>query len=155
MSRNQCLVRYGQCPCDLYIRCCMWFPCISTPLSALRRTEVRTLSRIPVFTQISWQAFSTRCCNTSKSLIGAKYTKIFRCPPQLHPIHSSPKVGVRCCLTMPRKWGGAPSCMNHVCCRRWRGACSKSTDKSLTKKRRYTAPVSFLGKTAGPKSWSS
>jgi hypothetical protein len=58
----------------------MRFTCISTQLSALRRTEVRTLSKIPGFTRISWQAFSTRCCNTSKSLIGLEYTRIFGCP---------------------------------------------------------------------------
>jgi hypothetical protein len=149
----------------------VWFPRISTQLSALRRTEVRTLSKIPGFTRISWQPFSTRCCHTSKSLIGAEYTKVFRCPRsqksrglrsgdragQLtgppRPLQCSPTVWIRCRLTVPRKWGGAPSSMDHTCCW-WRGTCSKSTGESFTKKRWYTAPVSLLCKRIGPKSWS-
>jgi hypothetical protein len=149
--RNQCLLRYGPCPCDLYSKCSVWFPCSSTQLAALRHTEVRSLSKIPGFTQISWQTFSTRCCNTSKSLIGAENTKAFTYPHsqksirsrsgdhagQLtgppRPIHVSPKVWFRCCLTIGRKWGGAPSCMNFMCCRWWRGTCSEGTGKSFTK----------------------
>jgi hypothetical protein len=120
----------------------------------------------------SWQAFSTRCRHTSKSLIGAEYTKVFRCHhsqksrglspgdragqltdlPQ--PIHCSQKVWFRCCLTMRRKLGGAPSWMNHMCCRWWRGTCSKSTGKSFTKRLWYASPVRLLGETSGPKSWS-
>jgi hypothetical protein len=42
-SRNQCLLRYGQCSCDSYSRCSMWFPCISIQLSALCCTQVHTL----------------------------------------------------------------------------------------------------------------
>jgi hypothetical protein len=101
------------------------------------------LSKIPGFTRICWQAFSTLCCNTSRSLVGAEYTKALRCPHSQKsrvlgsgdhagqftgppcPIHCSPKVCFRCCLTVRRKWGGAPSCMNHMCFRRWRGKCSK------------------------------
>jgi hypothetical protein len=143
MSRNRSLLRYGRCSCDLYSRYSVWFPCISTQLSALPRTEVYTLLKIPGFTRISWQAFSTRCCYTSKSSIGVEYTKVFRCPhrglrsgdragqltgPPL-PIHCSPKVWFRCCLTMPRQWVGAPSCMNRMCCRWWRGTCSKGSGR--------------------------
>jgi hypothetical protein len=62
--RNQCLLRYGRCSCDLYSRCFMWFQCVSTQLSA-RHTDVRTMPKIPGFTLISWRAFSARCCNTS------------------------------------------------------------------------------------------
>jgi hypothetical protein len=129
--QNQCLLRYRQCSCDLYSRCCLWFPRISTKLSALRRTQVRTLSKIPGFNRITWQAFSIRYCNTSKSLFGAAYTKAFRCshsqkskglksgdgagqltcPPR--PIHCSPKVWFRCCLTIRRNWGCVPSSLNH------------------------------------------
>jgi hypothetical protein len=43
-------------------------------------------------------------------------------------------------VTMRRKWGGAPSCTNHICCRWWRDTCSKSTGKSFTTVRWYTAP---------------
>jgi hypothetical protein len=114
-------------------------------------TEVGSLSEIPGFTRIFWQPFSTRCCDNPKSLIGAEYTKTFRCPHSQksrglrsgdhagqftappRPIHCSPKVWFRCCLTMLMKWGGAPSCMNLMCCRWWRGTCSKSTGKSFTK----------------------
>jgi hypothetical protein len=58
MSRNNCLLRYERCSSDLYSRCSMWFPCISTQLPALRRTEERILLTIPGFTWIPWQAFS-------------------------------------------------------------------------------------------------
>jgi hypothetical protein len=51
------------------------------------------------------------------------------------PLHCSPKVWFRCCLTMWRKCGGAPSCMNQMCCRWWRGTCSNSTGKSFIKKK--------------------
>jgi hypothetical protein len=64
------------------------------------------------------------------------------------------KVWFRCCLTVRRKWGGAPPRMNHVSCHRWRGACSKNTGKSIIRKRRYAAPVSLLRKTSGRKSWT-
>jgi hypothetical protein len=37
-------------------------------------------AKIPDFTQISREAFSIRWCNSSKSLISAAYTKVFRCP---------------------------------------------------------------------------
>jgi hypothetical protein len=87
------------------------------------------LSKIPGFTRISWYAFSTRCCNTSKSLIDVEYTSIYVSPqPKVQrimsddrvsqttwpprPIHCSPKVWFRCCLTMRRKLLGAPSCLN-------------------------------------------
>jgi hypothetical protein len=149
MSRNHCLLKCGRSACDLCSRCCMWFPCIWTQLSALCCTEVCALLKIPGFTRISWQAFCTHCCNTSKSLINAEYTKVFRClnsqksrglrlrdgagqltgPPC--PIHCPPKVWFRCCLTMWRKWGGVPSCVNHMCWW-WRGTCSKSTGKLCT-----------------------
>jgi hypothetical protein len=151
MYRYQCLLRYGRFSCDLHSRCSVWFPCISKRLLALRRTEVRTMSKIPGVTRISWQAFCTRCCNTSKSLIGAEFTNAFRCPHsqksrglrsgdragQLaglpHRIEWSPEVWFRCCLTLRIKWGGAQSCMN-MCCRWWRATCSKSTGKSFIHK---------------------
>jgi hypothetical protein len=108
----------------------MWFPCVSTQLSALRRIDVFILSKIFGFTQFSWQAFSTRCCNTANSLIASEFTKDFRCSNSqksiglrpgdragqvtgpLCPIHCSLKVWFRCCRKMHRKWGDAPSCMN-------------------------------------------
>jgi hypothetical protein len=80
VTRNQCLLRYGRYSCDLYNRCSTWFLCISTQLSALRLTEVHTLSKIPASTRISWDTFSVRFCNTSKSLIDAKHTEVIRCP---------------------------------------------------------------------------
>jgi hypothetical protein len=47
-----------------------------------------------------------------------------------------------------------PPCMNHICHRWWRGTCCKSTGKSFTKKRWFTAPLSLLGKAVGPKNGS-
>jgi hypothetical protein len=147
MSRNQCLLWYGRCSCGFYNRYSMWLPCISTQLSALRRTEARSLTKISGFTWMSWQAFCARWCNTSKSLIGAEQTKVFWCPHSQNSrrdrggqrngpprsTHCSPKVWLRCCLTMQRKSDGGPSCMNHMCCRWWRGTFSKITGKSFTK----------------------
>jgi hypothetical protein len=95
-------------------------------------TFISCLPKILGFNRISWQVFSTRCCSTSKSLISAEYTKVFRCPHSqkskgllsgdcagqmtepLCPIHCSLKVWFRCCLTVQRKWDGAPSCMNYM-----------------------------------------
>jgi hypothetical protein len=144
-------------------------PCISTQFSALRHTEMSTLLKIPGFTRISWQTFSPRCCNTSKSFIGAEYTKVISCPhsqkstwlrsrdragqstgPPRH-VHCSPKVWFRCRVTIRRKCSGAPSCMYHMCCRWWRGTCSKSTGKSFTTNQWYNAPVSLLRTTISPK----
>lgn len=150
MPRNQCPPRYGRCSCDLRNTCSVWFQCISTRHSALRPTEVRTVSGIPGFTRISWQAFNTLCCNTSKSVLDAEYSRAFSCshsqkyrelslwdragqltvPPR--PNHCSPEVGLRCSLTVRWKWGGAPTCMGHICCCCWwRGTCSNSTGRSL------------------------
>jgi hypothetical protein len=50
--------------------------------------------------------------------------------------------------------GAVSSVINRMCCRCWKGKSSKSTGKSWSKNRRYTTPVSVLGGTAGPKSWS-
>jgi hypothetical protein len=80
MSRNQCLLRYRWRLCDLYSRCCVWFPCVSTQFWALHYREVCNLSKTPGFTWISQQAFFTHCRNTSKSLTGTEYTEAFRWP---------------------------------------------------------------------------
>jgi hypothetical protein len=109
-------MRYGRRSCNIYSRCSMWFPCFSKQLLSLRRTEVRTLSKISRFVRISSVAFSARCCNTSKSLTGAGHTKVFRCPQNrisrgirsgdsagqltgpARPVHCSPKAWFWCCL---------------------------------------------------------
>jgi hypothetical protein len=54
---------------------------------------------------------------------------------------------------MQRKWGGAPLCMNHMCCQRG-GTCSKSLGETFGRKWWYATPASLLGKTSGPKGWS-
>jgi hypothetical protein len=139
MSRNQCLLRYGRCSCDLYSRCRVWFPCISTQLPALRGTEVRTLSRITGFIRISWWAFSTLCCYTSLShwsalntlkssgVPTAKNSRGLRSGDRVgqltgtpRPVHGSLKVWFRCCLAMQRNWAGTTSRMNRMCCHWWR-----------------------------------
>jgi hypothetical protein len=119
------------------------------------------------FTWVSWQALSSHYCNNYKNLIGAEYTKAFRCPHSqksiglwsgdhagqltrpLCSVHCSPKVW--CYLTLWGKWSGVPSYMNHRYCHSWRSTCSKSTGKSFTKRQWYTAPVGLLGK--GNWSW--
>jgi hypothetical protein len=125
-ARNQCLLRYGRCS---YSRCPIWFPCITTQLSALRRIEVRTLSKFLVSLE-SPDRRSLLVAVMSWSLISAEYTKVFRCPysqnsrglkPKyrlgqltgyLLPIHCSSKVWFSCCLTVRRKSGGVASCIN-------------------------------------------
>jgi hypothetical protein len=91
-----------------------------------------------------WSALNTP---RSSAISTAKNTRRLRSgdragqlngPPR--PIHSSPNVWFRCCLTMRRICGDVLSCMNHMCCW-WRGTCSYGTGKSFTKNRGYTAPV--------------
>jgi hypothetical protein len=109
ISRKQYLLRYGRCSCDPYSRCSVWFPCISTQLAALRRAEMRTLSKIPGCTRISRQAFSTRCCNTSNSLSSAEYTEVFTRPHSQNSRGSRSEdragLGLRVLSTVHRKSG--------------------------------------------------
>jgi hypothetical protein len=74
-------------------------------------------------------------------------------PP--HPMHCSQKVWFGCCLTMTKKWGVSPSCMNLMCFRWWSDACSKNTCKSFPTTQWHTAPVTWLGKATRSKSWST
>jgi hypothetical protein len=60
--------------------------------------EMHTLWEIPRFTWISWQAFYTHCCNTSKSLISAEYGKVFRYS------HSQKSRGLRSGSCRPVDW---------------------------------------------------
>jgi len=141
---------------------------MSTHLSALRLTEVRTLSTVTRFTHISRQAFSARCCNTSKSFIGSIYTKDFRCPPsqtsrrlrskdllgQLTELveDSQPKFQFRCRPVMRAEWGCARLCISHMCCR-WRiGTSAMSTGKLWNENCRQTTSVSLLSSATSPKS---
>jgi hypothetical protein len=124
MCRKQCLLRYGRYSCDICSRCSVCFPCISSQLSARRRTEFRTLSNIHGFTQIFRQSFSTLCCYTSKishwSALNAlkplcpysKYSKGLRSGDRAghltvspRPIHCSPKTRFRCFLSVEKmRW---------------------------------------------------
>lgn len=126
MPRNQYLMRYGPCTCYMCITFSLWSPCISTKLSALGLTEVPTLMTTHCFTRTSWQVFSTRCCDISKSFIGSEYNEVTRCPHNRiciglrsddcvgqvtgspRPNYSSPKAWSRFSLTLLRKLGGAP-----------------------------------------------
>ena len=65
----------------LYSRCSMWLPSMSTQHSALRRT----VSKIPFFSWISWQASSTRCSNISQVIDKLWTQYIFIC----HHSHKS------------------------------------------------------------------
>jgi hypothetical protein len=161
MSRNRCLLRYGWCSCDLYRRCSVWFPSISAQLSAVPRTEVRT--------RISWQAFHTRCCNKChwSALNTLKYLGVptaknpkdsgrgscrpVYCASASYPLFTESLVQV---LSDSAEEVSLCSIMHEPLCCWWRGTCSKSTGKSFTKKRWYTAPDNLLGKTTGRKSWS-
>jgi hypothetical protein len=128
---------------------------------------VRTLSKIPVFTRISWQAFSARCCNTSKTLIGAEYTKVCRCPhsQRSRRLRSGDRAGhlsgPRVLSTVHRKSGpgavwqcGENEMVSHHA---WtpcvvvdeEAHVSRVVVNHSPKKRRYTAPVSLLGRTTG------
>lgn len=155
MSRNQCLLR---CLCDLCSRCSLWFPCMSTQLPALCCTAQRCA--------LCPQFLVPLKSPDRQSLLLAEYTKASTCPHNqnsrglmsgvhtgkltgpLLPVHCSLKILVRCCLTMQRKWGGALSCMNHLCCHWLRGTCSKSISKSFTERPWHVTPVSLLSKRA-------
>ena len=75
------------------------------------------LSKLPDFTEVFWQAFSTLCCNTSKSLMASEYTtngvptsqtsgglrsgdRVGQLSGPPRPIQRPPKVLFRCCPTM-------------------------------------------------------
>jgi hypothetical protein len=142
------------------------FPCTVTQLSVLSRTHVHTLSNGPGFTRNTWQEFSAGCCSTSKSLIDDEYTEVFRGPRsqksrglrsgnhagQLigpsHPIYCYPKVWSRCCLTMRENEFAAWT--TRVAVREGARAPRVLVNPS-SKRRWYTASVSLLGKTPGPK----
>jgi hypothetical protein len=109
MSQDQCLPRYRWCSCLLHNRCSVLFPCMPTQRSVPRLTEVRILSKIPGFTRISWYAFDTRYCTTSKPLIGPQYTKVLivssaryqvswkqEVAQSVRPIHWLPRVWFMC-----------------------------------------------------------
>jgi hypothetical protein len=109
---------------------------------------------LPGFTRTSWQAFSNRWCNMSKSLIGTEYTKVFKCP------HSQKSRG----LCTPVYWASVSGPLfaeslvqtlsDNAEKMRWfpimhephvlplmKVHSSKSTGKSFTKSRWYTPPV--------------
>jgi hypothetical protein len=75
----------------------------------------------------------------------------FTGPHALSTAHRSS--GFRCCLTMRRKFGIDPSCMNRICCQWWRGTYSKSNGKPLKKIRWHRKSISTLGKTNGSRDW--
>jgi hypothetical protein len=113
-------------------------------------------SQISGFTQISWQAFSTNCCNTctSTSLIGSEYTNVFKCvlshnglrsidragqcTGSSRPINCLPTVSGSRCPTKCRKCGGV---WTYTCCHWWEGTCTGSAGKSLNENWLQTAPV--------------
>jgi hypothetical protein len=125
-------------------------------------TEARTLSKIPYVTRISWQAFSPRCSNTSKSLIGDEYTTVFKC------LYSQKSRGFefRGSCT-PVDWASAsypflteslvhaqsmsdPSRMNDVLSLKKRHVFQEFC-YIIQQTQRYTTPVILLGKKTGPK----
>jgi hypothetical protein len=136
---DYCVVSTGDAPCDsdafqhnfqVFVahRCelCRKFP-------VLLESPERHSLLVAVIPRSHWLVLNTT------------YSIVFRCPhsPKSRGlksgdrggqlIHSTPKVWSRCCLTRRRKWGGALSCMNHMCYRWLRGTCSKSTGKSFIK----------------------
>jgi hypothetical protein len=120
LPRSQCLLGYGRCSRDLSC----W--CSSAKLSAVLRTEVRILFKIPGSARISWQVFSARSYNTSESLIDTLYTEVFMCPhsQKSRSLRSrivqaswlDLRVWIRCCVTMQREWDSATSRMKHIWC---------------------------------------
>lgn len=158
-------------PAEIYSKRCMWFRRFSTQFSGLCHTEIALFWRFLVSLD-SPDKHSSLCCNSSMTLTGADYTKVFRCPQRqksrglrsgdhagqltrpLCSSHCLPKVWLRCCLKMLGKWIGAPSHQIHRYCHSWRGTCSKSNGKSFVKRQWYTAPVGLLGKTTGLTNWS-
>lgn len=102
MPQNQCLPRYRWCLCLHHNRFPVLSPCMPTQLPAPRLTEVRILSKIPGFTRISWYAFDTRYCNTSKPLIDPVSTVRYQVSwkqevaQSVRPIRWLPRVWFRC-----------------------------------------------------------
>jgi hypothetical protein len=173
VSRNQCLLRYGRCWCDLYSRCYMWFPCVSTQLSALRRPEVNTLSKTSA---------SIESCDRHSLLVAVippnhwsalNNTKAFIVPRAENPedwgqeIVQATWMDLRVVSTVHRKSGSGAvrQCRGKevVPHNAWTTRAvvdeeahvpnipvniSAKNDGKLT-------PVSLLCKTTGPKSWSS
>jgi hypothetical protein len=132
MFREQCLLRCGWCLCDIYSRCSVWFPPFQHKFQLFITQRCTICWKFPVSHKSPDKHSVLTDVIPLKSLITAEYTKAFRYPHsqksrglrsgdyagQLtgppHPIRCSPKVWFRYCLTMGRKLGGAPSCMNHM-----------------------------------------
>jgi hypothetical protein len=83
-SIHKRLLRHVWFSCYLHSRCSVWFPACQHNFQLFLAVELRTISKFPGFTWISWQAFST-CCITCKSLIGSEQTKGFWFPKAKNP----------------------------------------------------------------------
>jgi hypothetical protein len=114
VSRNQYLLRYGCCPCNLSGWCSVRFTCISPQLSALRHMEMHTLSFLGSLKSPHWH--SLLIASVSRSHWSALNKWVFWClhgqkskglrlgdhvgqlTGPLDPIHYLPKVWFRYCL---------------------------------------------------------
>lgn len=146
--KTNCLLKYGWYLCSLYIRCSIWFPCMSTHLSALCYTEVHTVSHIPGFTQISKKAFSTHCCDTSKSMISPEYIRCsgvckarglhrpVNCTSMSHPLSTKGLVQALSDKAEKMRWWPTMHEPN-ICCW-WRGASVTIRNYRLKKNHSYS-----------------
>jgi hypothetical protein len=95
--------------CLLHNRFSVLFPCISTQPSTPRLTEVRIIMKFLVSLETPNTHSITRCCTTSKPLIGHEYSKVLTVStarPQVNwkqevarsvrPIHWLPRVWFMC-----------------------------------------------------------
>jgi hypothetical protein len=98
--RDQCLLRYGQCLCDLCTRCSVVPMHSNTTFSSSSHIGVHSVENSWFHSNLCW-AFSARCCNISKSLISAEYTKVFRC----RGIMQAGRLGLHILPTVHQKTG--------------------------------------------------
>lgn len=77
-QKDQCLLRYGWFSCYLCSRCSVWFPCMSTKLSAL--FLVASVRSFKNSFYLNHRTGSIHGSNTSVSLIILEYTEVFEWP---------------------------------------------------------------------------
>jgi hypothetical protein len=126
----------------------------------------------PWFHSDSWQAFSTRCCNTTMSLIGAEYTKVVLVPTAKHSEDSGQEImqsswlGLRVLSTVHRNSGsgavwqcGENEAMPHHA---WTTRVVVDEEAHIARVLVNLSPksdgklhlLSLLGKTTSPNCWS-
>jgi hypothetical protein len=148
-SRNQCVLRHGRWSCDALCGSHAFqhnfHPFVAQRCVLCRKFLVslespdRLSPLVAVIHLSHWSVLNTPKslgvprAKKSRGLRSGDHAGQLTGPPR--PIHCSSKAWFGCCLAIRRKWDGAPSCKNRMCCRWWRGTCYKITIRSFSKKR--------------------